>query len=250
MHPEIQIGDFVIKSYVLFNFVLSTAVSFGVMLWLSYALFKEKAKLWKIAVLMIGGFISAVAIARLSHYIVFHKMYDLLGLSVVNTTASGYILFTALILNIPVIWALSKLVGYSPLAVLDIAKAGNCFSIFIAKIGCFLDGCCIGTPTNLPWGVTFPGTTVAVHPVQLYESAYGLIAGIVFIYLLKKQKLPQGAVFLIFASTYSLVRLVMFYLRATPIGASYTEAAPFVFLALGFGFIMWLTNRLKLSEKY
>ena len=171
-----------------YSTLLSTAVSFGVMLWLITRCLRRRQSYGN-SDSDDGGFISAVAILAEPLYS-FSKMYDLLGLSVVNTTASGYILFTALILNIPVIWVLSKLVGYSPLAVLDIAKAGNCFSIFIAKIGCFLDGCCIGTPTNLPWGVTFPGTTVAVHPVQLYESAYGLIAGS-FHLSLEKQNCPR-----------------------------------------------------------
>src|SRR5262245_3692263 len=43
------------------------------------------------------------------------------------------------------------------------------------RIGCFLNGCCYGKPTHLPWGVVFPpdsfaglefGTT-PVHPSQL-----------------------------------------------------------------------------------
>ncbi|MEO5347844.1 MAG: prolipoprotein diacylglyceryl transferase [Magnetococcus sp. YQC-9] len=56
--------------------------------------------------------------------------------------------------------------------------------------GCFSAGCCHGTPTTLPWGVTFgdtlgvgPPAGVVVHPTQLYmgfaglASAYGLMRG-------------------------------------------------------------------------
>lgn len=50
--------------------------------------------------------------------------------------------------------------------------------------GCFLAGCCFGTPTSLPWGVRFPESPtgpvpgVPVHPTQLYLSATALITWI------------------------------------------------------------------------
>ncbi|MBF0417065.1 MAG: prolipoprotein diacylglyceryl transferase [Magnetococcales bacterium] len=49
--------------------------------------------------------------------------------------------------------------------------------------GCFSAGCCHGTPTNLPWGVTFgetfgvgPPPGVAVHPTQIYMGLAALAA--------------------------------------------------------------------------
>ncbi len=73
-------------------------------------------------------------------------------------------------------------------------------SFGIQKIGCFLNGCCYGITTTLPWGVQYPENTLPhyhqfvsgligtndalsqpVHPVQLYEMAGGfLVAFIVF----------------------------------------------------------------------
>ena len=50
------------------------------------------------------------------------------------------------------------------------------------RIGCFLNGCCFGCPTHLPWGIAYPensapwfryGTTV-LHPSQLYETLFNL----------------------------------------------------------------------------
>jgi len=64
------------------------------------------------------------------------------------------------------------------------------WGIVIQRIGCFLTGCCHGTPANLPWSVCYPTGSLAhfhhfergmigfpdsfslpVHPVQLYETA-------------------------------------------------------------------------------
>jgi phosphatidylglycerol:prolipoprotein diacylglycerol transferase len=44
----------------------------------------------------------------------------------------------------------------------------------VGRIGCFLAGCCYGKPTQLPWGVRFPGMNGPVHPTQLYDSLSAL----------------------------------------------------------------------------
>ena len=50
----------------------------------------------------------------------------------------------------------------------------------IGKLGCFFSGDgCYGTPSNLPWAMSFPNGLVptyrAVHPTPLYECACGLV---------------------------------------------------------------------------
>lgn len=65
---------------------------------------------------------------------------------------------------------------------LDAVVPAVAFGIFLARIGCFLNGCCFGTPTDSFLGVVFPHDSAAwyvfgntpVHPAQLYSSAYGL----------------------------------------------------------------------------
>jgi len=46
-------------------------------------------------------------------------------------------------------------------------------ALAIGRWGCFFNGCCYGTPTNLPWAVDF-GDGVARHPTQVYESLFHL----------------------------------------------------------------------------
>jgi len=48
---------------------------------------------------------------------------------------------------------------YHKLAVrryLDILAIGLMLALAFGRIGCFLNGCCFGKPTNLPWAVRFP----------------------------------------------------------------------------------------------
>ncbi|MHC4423124.1 MAG: prolipoprotein diacylglyceryl transferase [Planctomycetota bacterium] len=39
---------------------------------------------------------------------------------------------------------------------LDILAIGLMLALVFGRIGCFLNGCCFGIPTNLPWAVRFP----------------------------------------------------------------------------------------------
>ena len=39
---------------------------------------------------------------------------------------------------------------------LDVLAIGLMVALMFGRIGCFLNGCCFGKPTDLPWGVRFP----------------------------------------------------------------------------------------------
>jgi phosphatidylglycerol:prolipoprotein diacylglycerol transferase len=56
--------------------------------------------------------------------------------------------------------------------VLDAVAPAGVLALGIGRIGCFLAGCCYGSPTTLPWGVELPALgPPARHPLQLYSAA-------------------------------------------------------------------------------
>jgi len=85
----------------------------------------------------------------------------------------------------------------------------------IGRIGCFLNGCCYGTPTQLPWGVVFPPDSFAglefgnatVHPSQLYFALAGLVLFAV-VWLLRGRLRVPGTLFWVF-----LVSGVLMWMR-------------------------------------
>ena len=46
---------------------------------------------------------------------------------------------------------------------LDVLAIGLMLVLVFGRIGCFLNGCCYGKPTELPWGVRFPYGSFAYH---------------------------------------------------------------------------------------
>lgn len=55
---------------------------------------------------------------------------------------------------------------------LDAFVPAGLLALGIGRLGCFLGGCCYGAPTSMAWGVVFPETDGARHPLQLYSAAF------------------------------------------------------------------------------
>jgi phosphatidylglycerol:prolipoprotein diacylglycerol transferase len=46
---------------------------------------------------------------------------------------------------------------------LDVLAIGLMAALVFGRIGCFMNGCCYGKPTELPWGVRFPYASFVYH---------------------------------------------------------------------------------------
>ncbi|OYD15010.1 prolipoprotein diacylglyceryl transferase [candidate division WOR-3 bacterium JGI_Cruoil_03_44_89] len=116
-----------------------------------------------------------------------------------------------------VIWTRRRSLPFGKLA--DIVAPSLALGVGIGRIGCFLNGCCFGKPSN--FGVIFPpdspcawelGVGVRVHPTQLYSSLAGFsIFGILL--LLEKRKNFSGELLVWFFLLYGLWRFSIDFIR-------------------------------------
>ncbi|UCD21241.1 MAG: prolipoprotein diacylglyceryl transferase [archaeon] len=90
----------------------------------------------------------------------------------------------------------------------------------LGRIGCFLNWCCYGLETNLPWAITVNG--VSRHPTQLYLLIANLIVFFVLLHLTHKRDKEnnprsilniKGTIFLFFLLYYCLNRFFIDFLR-------------------------------------
>jgi phosphatidylglycerol---prolipoprotein diacylglyceryl transferase len=51
----------------------------------------------------------------------------------------------------------------------DLVMPAIVLGLALGRVGCFLNGCCYGRPTSLPWAVGGRGGS-SLHPTQLYET--------------------------------------------------------------------------------
>jgi len=155
-------------------------------------------------------------------------------------------------------------------ALLDVIAPSVALGLFIGRIGCFLNGCCFGRPTGLPWGVVFPegafvytnsvlpdGTTAsityptAVHPTELYHSLIALAIYIFLQWMFRKKKAYDGQIALLFGFIYPVGRFAVEFLRAdnprTLLGMTLSQAISVIYFA--FTFFLYLYLRQKRAGK-
>jgi phosphatidylglycerol---prolipoprotein diacylglyceryl transferase len=110
------------------------------------------------------------------------------------------------------------------LAMADAAAPAMALGYAVGRIGCFLNGCCYGGPTDLPWGLHFPEAIdphLLYHPAQIYASIInlGLAAALVFAY---RRPHRAGQVMALYAGGYSVYR---FFIEAMRKGVTAEELA-------------------------
>ncbi|MFC1522087.1 prolipoprotein diacylglyceryl transferase [Elusimicrobiota bacterium] len=98
---------------------------------------------------------------------------------------------------------------------------------FFVRIGCFLNGCCYGKPTTVPWGIRFPPGSnpekyysAAVHPAQLYESFFALALFGILMHMSGKAG-PKGRIFLAYVFLYSVGRFMIEFFRGDAVRGVY-----------------------------
>jgi phosphatidylglycerol:prolipoprotein diacylglycerol transferase len=118
------------------------------------------------------------------------------------------------------IWIYSKFSRFRFGYFMDLVAPATVLAQAVGRVGCTINGCCYGmeAPAWLPWSVvyTHPDSYaplgVAVHPTQPYEIVFLLIVfGMLF--RLRGRFKPEGSLFLIYLSLYSMWRLGIDFLR-------------------------------------
>jgi phosphatidylglycerol:prolipoprotein diacylglycerol transferase len=156
--------------------------------------------------------------------------------------------------------------GWLSLDVVRLADAlspGLGLGIGIARVGCFLAGCCFGRMTSVPWAVTFPRGSDAhayqvvtnlnvlftgpqpVHPTQLYESAAALFGAVLAVWLLRSKATP-GSAFLAFLAWYAAFRTANEFMRAPSLGSS----VPHWFFPALYGFVTLAAAALMVYRRH
>lgn len=106
------------------------------------------------------------------------------------------------------------------LPTLDLASIYVLFMESIARLGCFMAGCCYGKPTYMPWGIVYTNQDslaplyTKIHPTQLYSAGLALSAFCCLYILSKKIALKQGQLFALCLLLTSSIRFCVDFWRA------------------------------------
>src|SRR5262245_52500379 len=174
----------------------------------------------KITDLALVILVSAMVGARILFVIPHWSDFSGDPLGVLRIWEGGLTLYGGVILAVISSYVFVRREGLSWVRVCDALAAPLALGLFIARIGCFLNGCCHGRPTSGPLGVIFPGVSVAhcvfpgkaVLPTQLFDSAFGLVL-LAFLLYMEKRRLRDGSSILVVLVGYSVFRFFLDFLR-------------------------------------
>ena len=128
----------------------------------------------------------------------------------------------------------------------DLAVSALPLGHTIGRIGCFLNGCCYGSPTDCACGVFVEGALR--HPTQLYEAAFnGAVYLLVFILFLRRPK--PGTVLACYLLAYPPGRFAIEFLRGDPrihwLGLTAAQLTSLALFGIGLALWRWLRRRPK-----
>lgn len=233
---------------VLFYIGGSPVYSYGVMLFIAfmvgtligvYYLGKRGVPSHYVYLLAAALALSALIGARV--FYIFGHWGDFAGNwgAVFDLNTRGMVFYGGLLFAIPVGYLIVRRMKIEPGMVANAAGIALLPAIAIARVGCFLNGCCGGKPSNLPWAVTFPGSAQAVHPTQLYEALLDLAAFALL--LVASRYFKRGwDLFLLALASYSAIRFFLEFFRfhATPGAGAFFQALSAVMFAVSVGLLI------------
>ncbi len=219
MHPIIiQFGSLAIRSYGVV-LVIAFLVAFYLAKYDSKRINLNEKSMDSIAnYLLLGGLIGARLYYGLFYdpYYYFTKPWSLL-----------FIWQGGLAVHGAIIGGILSLCIFSKRHSVEFLKLADLFAPFlllgqaIGRIGCFLNGCCYGLPTEKPWGVIFAKDSLAyyqygfktLHPTQLYEFLLSLV-GFVVLWVIRKDSPFRGFIFSLYLIYYGLIRFYISFFRS------------------------------------
>ena len=157
---------------------------------------------------------------------------------------SGFAWFGGLIGVLLALYLLARRYKLSYLEMLDVCAPAAALGYAVGRIGCLTSGDGdYGTPTSLPWGMSFPNglvpTTQRVHPTPIYEA---IAATLIFWYLWRQGEKslrgprPVGEVAALYLIWMGVERFLVEFIRINPrsfFGLSNAQAASLASIVAG-----------------
>ena len=167
---------------------------------------------------------------RLFHVVLNKESYTTL-ISILDLRGGGLAIHGVLFGGLIGALAYSMAKKIRPGTLLDIIVPSVALGQGFGRIGCFLNGCCYGIPTDGSWGVLTRYAPGLRHPYQLYESAANFALFVVLMRLSEKTE-TRGVVTLAYVSGYSVIRFCLEFFRDSEKNLLGLSSAQWLSLAL------------------
>jgi phosphatidylglycerol:prolipoprotein diacylglycerol transferase len=198
MHPTlVQLGPFPLHSY---GLMLAVSFFLGILLASRRAPSRGLHPDLLFDASLVIVFASILG-ARLM-YVLFHRQEMHSLLDVVALWSGGLTMYGGVLAAMGAVWVFVRRRHVPFLSMADVVAPSLALGLGLTRIGCFLNGCCYGRPTQGPFGVVFPPESFVgrvfentpLHPTQLYSAVTGLSIVVVLL-LFDRRPRRAGQVF-------------------------------------------------------
>ena len=232
MHPIIfQLGSFKLPAYGLMVACGYLAGIFYVFRRAAAAGFDKETLSDLIFYTVISGMLGAKLFYAVTYWEDFGADFPARASYLLKSFQYGFVFYGGLIFGAFAFFITARRRKLKAFRAADLFAAALALGHAFGRLGCFLAGCCHGSPTSCPVSVTFTNPAsevnpfylgVPLHPVQLYEAAGNLAVFFLLNAALRRTldgKLPAGAVTALYAALYAALRFGMEFLRGDDRGS-------------------------------
>jgi phosphatidylglycerol:prolipoprotein diacylglycerol transferase len=225
VHPVlIDLGRFQLRSYGLMMFI-----AFVVGIWIAHRRgvkrgLGENTIIDFSTAIIISGLVGSRTLYVLTHLSEYRgHMWDIISPVQSDGTIgyAGLVLLGGVILAFITVVLFARIRKVNLLTILDVFAPSLAIGIALGRIGCYFNGCCFGTPTDLPWGVVFPQGSLAgyiypgihIHPTQLYATLYNTALFFGLLWAEERFRTFPGFTWSLFMIGYGILRFANELLR-------------------------------------
>ncbi|MCR3922594.1 MAG: prolipoprotein diacylglyceryl transferase, partial [Firmicutes bacterium] len=167
----------------------------------------------KLLDLTIWIMVAAVVGSRLLYVLLELPVYLADPLAVFNVRSGGLSFHGGLIAGVVVGLWFARRNSLPQGKVADLVAPYLALGYAIVRIGCLLNGCCYGSPTDLPWALpsAYVDNTLR-HPTQIYAFLAALLIFLLLLYRRRKIRF-EGQLLLEFVMFYSIYRFMVEFFR-------------------------------------
>jgi phosphatidylglycerol---prolipoprotein diacylglyceryl transferase len=219
-YPSIDPVAFQIGPIKIHWYGLMYLVGFGLGWWLGRLRAKDPARRWRLAEfddVVVSVALGAVIGGRLG-YALFYDLASILRepLSILEIWKGGMSFHGGLIGVVIAMWMYARRHGRPFFEVADFVAPLVPPGLGAGRIGNFINGELWGKPTDLPWGVVFPGPQaegLARHPSQLYQAFLEGLVLFILLWTFSRKPRPTMAVSGLFLVGYGAARFLVEFVR-------------------------------------
>lgn len=201
MYPEIcKIGPVTIYSYGTM-IVLAVVIACLIM---AKDIHRFGLKRWVLFLFAVGSLLAGIIGGRILHVLLRLEYFSQHPAEIAAVNQGGFAIHGAFVLIVGFIYGFCKITKVKFVPFLDYMAPLFLLSHAIAKLGCFLNGCCFGR--EIWWGVYY--NDQLLHPAQLYNVA-GLMVAYCILLRYRKKSPPAGCVFVMFIIFEMAIRVLV-----------------------------------------